>query len=618
MMKYKDFMHIDYDLHLLCSSNYVKLQELKNPSLNRFLPTDFRTLAPQLFHSFTNLCKVSNDYIKKSLILFNASSFVIKESFSQETFNLKINTYKDTFISTTTRSFARNLAIILNITWSNEIVSSRRTNFLFHLVATNSLFQLQFSPLSYSKPENMHNLCICSLSMRCFDPMSIYLNNNTHFNKLFEIPGFYTGCLQTESIRHSTLICLFNQSCVDLISFWLNIFTLETLDIHNLYHFSVNSTIESIQNEMFVDRWKVYSSHRAFYEQCRPNYCSYTLIEYKSIWLIITIMLELIGGFMKIMKLILPHFVHYIFLLNFCFCHKKSRTLVLTISFPKFSIRLILRRFSQLNLFSSNSSNQNNERESHDQLLAIRIFLIVFIVSIIILTTYSSQVQLTKTVIISNPSIEQYFSLYKIHSETISCPCENIAIQRKTFISLQATFHQVCQSSSIFGTILSLCQLSFMTVNDGLIDFNAASFVSVKVISEKELLMQSESLIDVFISTSENIFINTLQLVRDTTYANSLLSGFDTSTTVELFPINETLIKVRLLPRQYNLSTSCTCYNDPTCIEPAGIYSNESIMSLIYEIPGIYVACYMVEATLKSNLAFLYNQSEIDKFREII
>ncbi|CAF4048931.1 unnamed protein product [Rotaria sp. Silwood1] len=157
-----------------------------------------------------------------------------------------------------------------------------------------------------------------------------------------------------------------------------------------------------------------------------------------------------------------------------------------------------------------------------------------------------------------------------------------------------------------------------MTVNDGLIDFNAASFVSVKVISEKELLMQSESLIDVFISTSENIFINTLQLVRDTTYANSLLSGFDTSTTVELFPINETLIKVRLLPRQYNLSTSCTCYNDPTCIEPAGIYSNESIMSLIYEIPGIYVACYMVEATLKSNLAFLYNQSEIDKFREII
>ncbi|CAF4581566.1 unnamed protein product, partial [Rotaria sp. Silwood2] len=647
MMKYKDFMQIDYDLHPLCSSNYVKLQELKNPPLNRFLPTDFRALAPQLFHSFTYLCQVSDDYIKKSLISFNASSLVIKESFSQETFNVEIDTFKDTFISSTSRSFARNLAIILNITWSNGIISSRRTNFLFHLAGTNALFTLQFSPLAYLRPENMNELCICSISMRCFSPMSIYFSNDTYLNKLLEVPDFYTGCLQTESIRYSSLMCLFNQSCVDLISFWLNISTLNTLDIHNLNHFSVNATIESIQNEMFVDRWKVSSSHRAFYEQCRPDYCTYTLIEHKSIWLIITIIFGLIGGLMKILKLILPHFVHYIFVLNFCFHHRKNRNMVPKISFPKFSFRSILRRFSRLNLFSSNSSNQNNEHELHDQLLATRIFLIVFIVSVIILTIYSSQVQLTKTVTINNPSIEQYFSLYKIHSETVACPCENIAIQRKTFISLQATFHQVCQSnfvnlnwlygiyytsmnreiyvndfrligSSIFGTILSLCQLSFMTVNDGLVDFNAASFVSVKVISEKQLLMQSESLIDVFISTSENAFINALQLVRDTTYANSLLSGFDTSTSVELFSINEKLFKVSLLPRRYNLSTSCTCYNDPTCIEPAGIYNNESKMSLIYEIPGIYVGCYMVEATLKSSLAFLYNQSEIDKFREII
>jgi hypothetical protein len=230
-------------------------------------------------------------------------------------------------------------------------------------------------------------------------------------------------------------------------------------------------------------------------------------------------------------------------------------------------------------------------------------------------------VQVIECSTIANPSIQQYISLYNNHSSTLTCPGKNIAILQRTFLNLQPTFHQVCESDfvdlrwsngigylqsgpqhslrdfrsfgeAVFGTIASLCQLSLEAINDGLSNFGGSSFITAQIIPPDLLLEQGQSLIDLFISTSENAFVNSLASIRDTTQANALLSGYATSMEVQIQIFNQTNIQIVTLPESYNMpSSTCSCYLDPTFTEPAGLY-NYPITTLIYSIPGFFVGCY--------------------------
>jgi hypothetical protein len=302
-------------------------------------------------------------------------------------------------------------------------------------------------------------------------------------------------------------------------------------------------------------------------------------------------------------------------------------------------------RLRKFNLFpSDNPETAINEYEVRGQIISTRVFLVLLLIALVILTIYSSQVQVIKSITIANPSIQQYISLYNNHSSTLTCPCKNIAILQQTFLNLQPTFHQVCESDFVdpqwsngigylsmqldlyirdfrffgeafFGTIGSLCQLSVEAINDGLSNFGGSYFITAQIIPQELLLEQGQSVIDLFISTSENTFVSSLISIRDTTQANALLSGYSTSMEVEIQALNQTNTQIVTLPELYNMSSStCSCYLDPTCTEPASLY-NYSNTSLIYSIPGFFVGCYVVEATLQSNLASLYNQSWIDDFR---
>jgi hypothetical protein len=155
-------------------------------------------------------------------------------------------------------------------------------------------------------------------------------------------------------------------------------------------------------------------------------------------------------------------------------------------------------------------------------------------------------------------------------------------------------------------------------ISDGLLDFGTSSFITIDIIPQNQLLKQGQSLIDLFISTNENTFITSLQTIRDTTQTNSLLSGLATSTSVRVSGINGSSVQMVTRPKTYNLSnTICSCYEYSTCIEPAGLYIYPGKI-LYYSIPSFFIGCYMVEATLKSNLAALYNQSWLDDFLKTI
>ena len=105
------------------------------------------------------------------------------------------------------------------------------------------------TPLSYDE-------CNCGLSWKCTQPSG----------------GMMSGCYALEALLQTTLQCFYDQHCIDSNEIFteLNISTLETSQ------FKLNSTIESILNNLMVEEYKSNLSYEKYYNECSPLSCQYS------------------------------------------------------------------------------------------------------------------------------------------------------------------------------------------------------------------------------------------------------------------------------------------------------------------------------------------------------
>ncbi|UJR09754.1 hypothetical protein I4U23_013981 [Adineta vaga] len=167
----------------------------------------------------------------------------------------------------------------------------------------------------------------------------------------------------------------------------------------------------------------------------------------------------------------------------------------------------------------------------------------------------------------------------------------------------------------LIGGLIKILQISIPNLVKLSFKFYARCYHRNREIRSEK---QGQALIDIFISSNENAFQNSLQINRDTIHANSLLSGFGTSFALLLNLDNLPTAAITRIPRITNESTiTCSCYFDPTCVRSTALY-NAPVRTPFFSIPGFYLGCYIVEGTLKSNLASLYNQTWINQFSSFI
>ncbi|CAF1265058.1 unnamed protein product [Adineta ricciae] len=634
---YANLIHVSYVLHPLCTSTFVNSSWISSITHhNNYIAIDFRSIAAKYFNGLYSYCQFALKYIQHSLVSFNSTSFIADRALTPISFEAKAEAIVETFISSTTRSFSHNLALMSNTTQSNRLVSNDQTNSGFSTIGTYPFYPIEIYPIYLYTSSGK---CQCLSTVQCTRSMSIYLNNASGDDSipLFDVPGLSQDCLLNDGIRHSTFVCLFNQSCVNFLTFWLVTTNVTAIDEHKLVHFDIDSTVDDMIHALFVDQWNHSISHDAFYENCRPERCTYTLVEHNSFWLICTTIFGLIGGLIKVLQIVIPPLVEGVHTLKIRY-HQRNEPRSTSVSTTG-SIRSALKQLRQLNLFSSQGPDTPGKRDVKDQIISTRLFIILLAVSLITLTVYSSQVEVAKTVTVSNPSIEQYYSLYASHADTLTCPCQNISIPQGLFLLAQPSFHQICQSdfinpiwfnafvftkktaallgkdfrvraSAMFNTLASLCQLSIEAIENGLLDFGIVPFVSTQLLSSNEVLRRGHVLISLFISTTENSFATSLQTIRDTTQANGLMSGLKSSMILNAMDQGNEYLLVNPLYETYN-NGACSCDTDAACAEPAAIYGG-LLPSSIYTVQGFMVGCYVVDAILQSNLQLLYTQSSID------
>ncbi|CAF4924985.1 unnamed protein product, partial [Rotaria sp. Silwood1] len=85
-----------------------------------------------------------------------------------------------------------------------------------------------------------------------------------------------------------------------------NLSFIHPLDASLPSRFMLNSTVEDLTANVFVEQWLYNISYSAFYSKCQPSICAYSVSKRKDLLEVITIVLGLYGGLTLILRFIAP------------------------------------------------------------------------------------------------------------------------------------------------------------------------------------------------------------------------------------------------------------------------------------------------------------------------
>ncbi|CAF1140556.1 unnamed protein product [Adineta ricciae] len=625
---YDKILHVAYVFHEVCSSVYVTQAWIDYLSqfteFFNLTSGDFRATSIASFQALSGICQLVNETVSNRLSEFYSTQYVTASVVSRNVFESQTKAFVSQFISTMTNDFLLSLSVIRDTTQANGLFSGQFTN--YELIQSN----VRVFPVS-----NSYGNCMCYSSARCTSPSRI-ININTN-TVLFTVPGFYIGCYIIESLLQSDFRCFYDQICLDLLRFHLSLFTLLDATILNsslLINSNVNSTIEDLLNQLMVEKWTPSLMFESYYNECRPEKCLYTVEAKNSVIYIVTTMIGLVGGLIKVFKLVVPRLVQFI-------RRKKptKRESEVSDSVQKSSIlQTYKHHLCSFNLFPSIPPSVDEQR-LYEERITTRFFIILLLISLTILILYTSLIDITQTDIVSSPTMTEYGELYSIYSQRLICPCTKISNNYGAFVQLNYTFHQLCSSALIsqswieylapysgrlnvtfidfraLGTFIfqglrGFCNSASQVIANRLMEFYSTQYVTASVISKEVFNSQMKSLTTQFISTMINDFLLSYSAIRFTTQANSLVSGQLTN----YFLVQRT--DYYFLSWAY-ITYNCTCSSSARCSAWCGIVDPPT-STIFFRMPGIKSGCYIIEALLQSDLRCFYDQTCINQLQSYL
>ena len=93
-----------------------------------------------------------------------------------------------------------------------------------------------------------------------------------------------------------------------------------------------------------------------------------------------------------------------------------------------------------LNLFESGSQESFTVKSEK---WSTRLYLTLLFLSLFVLVFYTAIAEQTVSKLVKNPSYDTFNSLQDTYGDTLKCPCSVIAIEYRTFVTMEPKFHQV-------------------------------------------------------------------------------------------------------------------------------------------------------------------------------
>ena len=102
----------------------------------------------------------------------------------------------------------------------------------------------------------------------------------------------------------------------------------------------------------------------------------------------------------------------------------------------------------ELNLFKSIPPSQD-ENVLRQERYTTRIYLILLLLTVMILTLFTSIKPQTIRVIIKSPLLKDFIQLYDQYPLTLDCPCSQPAIDKQFISHIKPQYHEVCLSEFV-------------------------------------------------------------------------------------------------------------------------------------------------------------------------
>ncbi|CAF1661282.1 unnamed protein product, partial [Adineta ricciae] len=475
-MSYNTFVTSNISSHAVCSSVFVSrewIEAMYIEDASRYAAMDFRTTAKSQFDLLAALCTASKDAVSQALQNMDNQELVTVQLLAAKDVQSEVRANVD-FILTMALSQVTSILNFLQVLYrSNTLVSALNTNSLiiFHdMSALGSPSRILMGSLYYSNITFDFNDTAFELSCSYKNPSvpagifampdpieegsRAFWFNVPLYRELFVfamIDGFFGGCTPLDALLASTLDCLYNLECLNILPAYFprlnqtNHLWNNKLPPTQRRNVSVKNLIESF----FIENQSSEVNYKNYFDRCDPSFCTYTTTDQVNFSYIITLLISLYGGLTAILRLIAPFLVYLVLTI-------KGRSSKITMNHERWSIyiRQLGQWIKQLNLFKSASNRTRNDIKQ--QLITTRLFLILFINFILIFLLYYSFKTQTITMIEHNPLLNTYKNLQTIHSSTLRCPCSKMAMPYKTFTSLSPTFHQICSSDLVDESWISL------------------------------------------------------------------------------------------------------------------------------------------------------------------
>jgi hypothetical protein len=588
-MSYGRIMSISPRYHQICSSefienswlSYFELREI-NSSTTLFTGVDFRISGQSFFSLMRDLCQLSKETVNNAIQLFQSRRLVTVNTLSSTQFNDETNKRLKLFQQQTITSFVNLIELIRSSIQTNRLVTDLLNDAGFSPNFNNKTSK--WSPIFYYR--NIDNSsCSCAYSSQCTRPQGFYLqSDNRDSNPKIIIPGLVLGCYTIDSLLFSTLQCLFEEKCIQLLIDMYSfdaIGLFQPLDIRTTHiqplrkensRFPYNITVESIISQLFVEDWRTSKKFATYYRRCAPKQCTYSITRRFNVTYMITMMLGFYSGLSVILEILLPNLVRSI--------RRRWKN-------QSCSICKIFRSFRSLNLFAAKSSSTVKQTE-RKEIIATRIYLFLFLLSLIMALLYAGPFNdHTKTLIKKLPTSDTVNDFYAKNISTLTCPCSTAAIPHSKFLSIIPQYHLICSSdyvkpsyyinlfkkrdkisrrlSTHYRILATFCQQAHRIIKSAQDVFGAHELISVETMTHSSFTIQTEALVSTFISQISSDYRRTLTFIMRSFSVNHLLNVFTSNWKLDYTDEDKNYI-IATYPNSL-FRSNCTCAISSDCTE---------------------------------------------------
>lgn len=311
------FTNVTATFHQVCFSDFVESTWINSIFLNSYwlfyARNDFTIRGAAYYTFLAKLCQLVQKNIDQAISDFLDEEFQSSDAISELTFHTHMTSAQEQFRLRTIRQFSQAWGLFRNMTHASTFVSSYFLNWYSWINSGRPHATLPISPVI------MDNQCSCGTRNDCVEQGAVfdaYTDGSTYW-----IPGLRVGCSVVESLFLSSLECIYNQRCVDILVQIYSMPTMTALNTSVSSRFDPTTSVADIAAELFIEEWQSDFSYVAFYEACAPKSCSYSRAERRQILFLISRILALYGGLSIVLRFLTP----YLFLIIETIHHRLFR-----------------------------------------------------------------------------------------------------------------------------------------------------------------------------------------------------------------------------------------------------------------------------------------------------